>query len=259
MVVFCMSKLISDEPFQFWIQTIKNNTGFIYPLYYMGAFNDICTLEVIILTSWVATQSNKVNYLNSWCVIKWKHFPRNWPFVREIHRSPVNSPHKGQWRGALMFSLIWVWINDWVNNGEAGDLRRYRIHYDVTEMSWAYDADIFVWLEYICRRKCIRALTYVDAMKEIFLGIFIKPHIYCYINHDNGDVGALAECNILQTAFRSVIYLSDISLHFCFEMSWYFCFQLLDNKSVMVPMVTTLRQIRYEILTGLMVTNFTIA
>ena len=39
-------------------------------------------------------------------VIKWKHFPRNWPFVRGIHRSPVNSPHKGQWRGALMFSLI---------------------------------------------------------------------------------------------------------------------------------------------------------
>ena len=39
-------------------------------------------------------------------VIKWKHFPRNWPFVRGIHRSPVNSPHKGQWRRALMFSLI---------------------------------------------------------------------------------------------------------------------------------------------------------
>ena len=33
-----------------------------------------------------------------------------------IHRSPVNSPHKGQWRGALMFSLICTWTNDWVNN-----------------------------------------------------------------------------------------------------------------------------------------------
>ena len=33
-----------------------------------------------------------------------------------------------------MFSLICVWINDWVNNGEAGDLRRYSIHYDVTVM-----------------------------------------------------------------------------------------------------------------------------
>ena len=36
-------------------------------------------------------------------VIKWKPFPRYWPFVRGIHRSPVSSPHKGQWRGALMF------------------------------------------------------------------------------------------------------------------------------------------------------------
>ena len=67
-------------------------------------------------------------------VIKWKHFPRNWPFVRGIHQSPVNFPHKGQWRGALMFSLICVWINDWVNNREAGNLRRHRAHYDVTVM-----------------------------------------------------------------------------------------------------------------------------
>ena len=50
------------------------------------------------------------------------------------HRSPVNSSHKGQWRGALMFYLICVWINGWVNNREAGDLRRYRAHYDVTVM-----------------------------------------------------------------------------------------------------------------------------
>ena len=44
---------------------------------------------------------------------------------------PVNSPHKGQRRGALMSSLICAGINDWVNNGEAGDLRRHRGHYDV--------------------------------------------------------------------------------------------------------------------------------
>ena len=48
---------------------------------------------------------------------------------------PVNSPHKGQCRGALMFSLICVWVNDWVNNREAGDLRRYRAHYDVIVMT----------------------------------------------------------------------------------------------------------------------------
>ena len=67
-------------------------------------------------------------------VIKRKLFLRYWPFERGIHLSPVNSPHKGQWCGPLMFSLIWAWINGWVNNGEAGDLRRHRAHYDVTVM-----------------------------------------------------------------------------------------------------------------------------
>ena len=70
----------------------------------------------------------------TWWRHQMEHFPRNWPFVRGIHRSPVNSPHKGQWRGALMFSLICVWIYDWVNNREAGDLRRYRAHYGVIVM-----------------------------------------------------------------------------------------------------------------------------
>ena len=40
-------------------------------------------------------------------VINWKRFPRYWPFVWGIHRSPVTSPNKGQWRGALIFSLIY--------------------------------------------------------------------------------------------------------------------------------------------------------
>ena len=75
-------------------------------------------------------------------VIKWKYFPRYWPFVRGIQRSPVNSPHKGQWRGALMFSSICPRINGWVNNREAGDLRRHRGHYDGSVM-----------LGYCCARK----------------------------------------------------------------------------------------------------------
>ena len=55
-------------------------------------------------------------------VIKWKHFPLYWPFVRGIRRSSVNSPHKGQWRGAFVFSLICAWTNGWVNNRGAGGL-----------------------------------------------------------------------------------------------------------------------------------------
>ena len=38
---------------------------------------------------------------------------------------------------AELWCFLWsacVWINDWVNNREAGDLRRYRAHYDVIAM-----------------------------------------------------------------------------------------------------------------------------
>ena len=54
--------------------------------------------------------------------------------MRRIHRWPVNSPHKGQWRRAFMFSLICAWITGWINNSEAGVLRRHCGHYDVTVM-----------------------------------------------------------------------------------------------------------------------------
>ena len=70
-------------------------------------------------------------------VIKWKHFPRYWPFVTGIHRSPVDSPHKGQWHEALLFSLNCAWTNGWANNQDAGDLRRNCAHIDVTVMKYA--------------------------------------------------------------------------------------------------------------------------
>ena len=54
--------------------------------------------------------------------------------------------HKGQWRGALMFSLICAWINGWVNNGEAADLRRLSAHYDVIIMSTLGSATYHLFL-----------------------------------------------------------------------------------------------------------------
>ena len=46
----------------------------------------------------------------------------------------TNSPHNGQRRGALIFSLSCTWTNGCANNLDAGDLRRHRAHYDVTAM-----------------------------------------------------------------------------------------------------------------------------
>ena len=76
-------------------------------------------------------------------VIKWIHLPRYWPFVWGIHRFPMKSPHKGQWRGILMFSLICTGIIGWVINAEAGDLRRHRAHYDVIVMKYATEIPVY--------------------------------------------------------------------------------------------------------------------
>ena len=67
-------------------------------------------------------------------VSKWKHLPLYWPFVRGIHWSPVDSPHKCQWRWDLMFSLNCAWTKVWANNRNVGDFRHHRVHYDVNVM-----------------------------------------------------------------------------------------------------------------------------
>ena len=74
------------------------------------------------------------NFIFTW----WRHQMETFSALLAIcagnSPAPVNSPHKRQWRGALMLSLICARINGWVNNREAGDLRRYRAHYDVSVM-----------------------------------------------------------------------------------------------------------------------------
>ena len=96
----------------------------------------------------ICTQEIHLRHSRNWeltChddVMKWEHLPRYWPFVWGIHRSPVNSPHKGQWREALMFSLICAWTNSWAINGDTGDLRRHHAHNDVIVMCSAHIAEV---------------------------------------------------------------------------------------------------------------------
>ena len=111
-------------------------------------------------------------------VTKSKHFPRYWSFMRGIYRSPVNSPHKGQWRRALMFSLICVWINGWVNNRKAGVLRRYRAHYHVTVMiTFEQRTSVkAVPKGYCCHLSSIKCI-HTPKWKCYFGEIFISPLI----------------------------------------------------------------------------------
>ena len=105
-------------------------------------------------------------------VIKWKHFPRYWSFVWGIHWSPVNSPRKGHWRGALMFSSICSWINGWENNGDAGDLRRQRAHYDVIVM-----ACVPLWDNPGHRFSHHHARFELEMIRGIFMGM-VDNHIF---------------------------------------------------------------------------------
>ena len=84
---------------------------------------------------WLMCQSKMLYAGGSW----WRHqmktfFTCCWPFVRGIHRSLVDSFHKGQWRGVLRFSLICAWTNGWATTRGTGDLRSHRTHFDVTVM-----------------------------------------------------------------------------------------------------------------------------
>ena len=107
-------------------------------------------------------------------VIKWKHFLHHWPFVRGIHRPVVNSPHKDQWRRALMFSLICAWMNGWVNNGEAGDLRCHRVHYDVTVMYYH-----MLWIQFM-GTSCEIALRWMPQNTFDGKSILVQVMAWCH-------------------------------------------------------------------------------
>ena len=115
-------------------------------------------------------------------VIEWKRFPHYWPFVQGIHRSPVNSLRKGQWHGALLFSLICTSINSWVNNHEAAIWDDIVIVMDIGK--------IIHW------RICIKATDIYDTLCYILYynipRTFIRHISRCII-----PVTLLFDCNLI--------------------------------------------------------------
>ena len=66
-------------------------------------------------------------------VIKWKHFPR---LTICAGNSPVTGEFPAERPVTRSFDIFFIraWMNGWLNNREAGDLRSHRAHYDVTVM-----------------------------------------------------------------------------------------------------------------------------
>ena len=142
---------------------------FILQVYFTGTGDIIC-LPQCQWSSFVGMNADD---------IKWEHFPRYKPFVRGIHRSPVDSPYKGQWRGALMFSLICAWTNVWANNRDAGDLGRHCAHYDVIVM------DNMLRYSTIFFRGCVPEMLVTSYSVTYCIYIPGKPgfcfHYYCAV------------------------------------------------------------------------------
>ena len=103
------------------------NDWYPTPADYNGTYRIMACSEEMV-TMGVLRRFEILCRVVSWWRNEMETFSRYWPFVRGIHRLPVNSPHQGQWRGALMFSFICAWTNGSVNNRDAGDLRRHNAH-----------------------------------------------------------------------------------------------------------------------------------
>ena len=124
-------------------------------------------INVFITKKWTRCHWSEIIRIAHDDVIIWKHFQRYWSFVRKIHRSPVNSPHKGQWRWALIFSLSCVWTNGWANTREAGDLRRHRAPYDVIIMAFEIPRNLAV-LQVLTHNRVVHQATIIGHSRLLY-------------------------------------------------------------------------------------------
>ena len=139
---------------------------------------------MLLLVWWLG----RVLYSTHDDVIKWKHFPCHWPFVRGIHRSPVNSHTKASDTEIWCF-VICPWINRWVNNHEASDLRRNRAHYHVIVMTYF---QTMMW------RVCLYSSTLLDPQ-----------HFYCHILFTG------IQCGGPGFKFQLKMFICAIHKHIC--------------------------------------------
>ena len=107
---------------------------------------------------------------------------------------PGEFPSQGQWRGALMFSLIWAWTNSWVNNWDAGDLLRHPAHYDVSAML----RHIITWL------VCLSRWWFPQCMKN-------RAQI-CTIPGNLKNIPKCSHSHILQSQWRNCVVIIDTGL-----------------------------------------------
>ena len=122
---------------------------------------------------------NGVGYVPGYLTAWWRHQMET--FSALLALCVINSlvtgefPAKGQWSGALMHFFIFAWMNGWVNNLEAGDLRHYHAHYDLTVTEHAslsdHSINCLTTTKHDLTQSCHRFMTlyYVLMPKQISL------------------------------------------------------------------------------------------
>ena len=140
-------------------------------------------------------------------VIKWKHFPCYWPFVRGIHRWPVDSPHKGQWRWALMFSLMCACTNDWANTPDTCVLRRHVALCDVTVMRQECSVDTN-----IVRFRYNTPTFSKLSQKTTMMDIICPHHLHIHNSSHSAHVSCIFFTGIHALRSVDIIKLNKTSL-----------------------------------------------
>ena len=124
--------------------------------------------------------------------------------MRGIHRSPVNSLHKGQWRGALIFYLRLN--NDWANNREVGFLRCSRAEYDVTIMYHTRSLTNHIYytqFDIICLISClIRVASSFQVKKHIYVYIYIYVPFMPPVLKQDDTLNMLIQPELVEVCYR---------------------------------------------------------
>ena len=108
---------------------------------------------------------------------------------------PGEFPAQKQWRGALMFSLICVWINGWVNN--CGDLRRYRTHCDVTVMGMLCVTALYVIVKSASNLSNNKVPSYFSSLhKKVSQKRFVLKTQSSRLQKNEPDETIIGKCSL---------------------------------------------------------------
>ena len=132
-----LNKRLSKQSWGWWFETPSRSLWRHRNVDCIAGCASLTQTIELVNVKWIALANETVIYNISHCyVMTWACLmtSSNGNIFRVIGPCAGEFPHKGQWRGALIFSLICAWTNGWVNNRYVGDLRRHRVHYDATVM-----------------------------------------------------------------------------------------------------------------------------